>query len=66
VEGIIGLSRKLGIKVVAEGVEEQQQLDILRGVQCDFVQGFFLCRPQPPDELERALNVEDYGHAIGS
>jgi diguanylate cyclase (GGDEF)-like protein/PAS domain S-box-containing protein len=52
VEGIIGLSRKLGIKVVAEGVEEQQQLDILRGAKCDFVQGFFLCRPQPPQKLE--------------
>ena len=65
VEGIIGLSRKLGIKVVAEGVEEQQQLDILRGVKCDFVQGFLLCRPQPPGELEQALNVQAYGHAIG-
>jgi diguanylate cyclase (GGDEF)-like protein/PAS domain S-box-containing protein len=52
VEGIIDLSRRLGIKVVAEGVEEQQQLDILRGVKCDFVQGFFLCRPQPPQNLE--------------
>ncbi|RFU45112.1 EAL domain-containing protein [Paraburkholderia sp. DHOC27] len=54
VEGIIDLSRRLGIKVVAEGVEEQQQLDILRGVKCDFVQGFFLCRPQPPQDLEPA------------
>jgi EAL domain-containing protein (putative c-di-GMP-specific phosphodiesterase class I) len=52
VEGIIDLSRKLGIKVVAEGVEEQQQLDILRGAKCDFVQGFFLCTPQPPQKLE--------------
>jgi diguanylate cyclase (GGDEF)-like protein/PAS domain S-box-containing protein len=57
VEGIIGLSRKLGIKVVAEGVEEQQQLDILRGVKCDFVQGFFLCRPQAPAHLERVLDL---------
>jgi diguanylate cyclase (GGDEF)-like protein/PAS domain S-box-containing protein len=52
VEGIIDLSRKLGIKVIAEGVEELQQLDILRSVKCDFVQGFFLCRPQPPQHLE--------------
>ncbi|HEY1999894.1 putative bifunctional diguanylate cyclase/phosphodiesterase [Paraburkholderia sp.] len=57
VEGIIGLSRKLGIKVVAEGVEEQQQLDILRDVHCDFVQGFFLCRPQAPDKLSHALTL---------
>ncbi|WP_260859012.1 putative bifunctional diguanylate cyclase/phosphodiesterase [Paraburkholderia sp. BCC1885] len=66
VEGIVDLSRKLGIKVVAEGVEEQQQLDILRDVQCDFVQGFFLCRPQPPAELERMLHVGADNQTIGA
>jgi EAL domain-containing protein (putative c-di-GMP-specific phosphodiesterase class I) len=55
VEGIIGLSRKLGIKVVAEGVEEQEQLDILRQVQCDYVQGYLLSRPQPPEALTDAI-----------
>ena len=55
VEGIIGLSRKLGIKVVAEGVEEEAQLDILRQVQCDYVQGYLLCRPRAPEALEEAI-----------
>ncbi|WP_240655989.1 putative bifunctional diguanylate cyclase/phosphodiesterase [Paraburkholderia phosphatilytica] len=53
VEGIITLARKLGIKVVAEGVEEQMQLDVLRRAQCDYVQGYFLGRPQAPEQVER-------------
>jgi len=49
VEGIIGLSHKLGIDVIAEGVEQREQLDILREAKCDYVQGFFLSRPETPD-----------------
>jgi EAL domain-containing protein (putative c-di-GMP-specific phosphodiesterase class I) len=59
VEGIIGLSRKLGIKVVAEGVEEPEQLDILRQVRCDYVQGYLLARPQPPEALTDAIRCAD-------
>ncbi|MEM5343496.1 putative bifunctional diguanylate cyclase/phosphodiesterase [Paraburkholderia azotifigens] len=51
VEGIIGLARKLGIKVIAEGVEETAQLDILRQVNCDYVQGYLLSQPQAPEGL---------------
>jgi EAL domain-containing protein (putative c-di-GMP-specific phosphodiesterase class I) len=63
VEGIIGLSRKLGIKVVAEGVEEQAQLDILRCANCDFVQGYLLSRPQPPEALAGAIDSSFTGRA---
>ena len=51
VEGIIGLARKLGITVIAEGVEETAQLDILRQVNCDYVQGYLLSQPQAPEGL---------------
>jgi len=51
VEGVIGLAHKLGIQVIAEGVEEAAQLEILRRVNCDYVQGFLLSRPQPPEGL---------------
>jgi diguanylate cyclase (GGDEF)-like protein/PAS domain S-box-containing protein len=63
VEGIIGLSRKLGIKVVAEGVEEQAQLDILRRVNCDFVQGYLLSRPEPPEALAGAIGSSVAGRS---
>jgi diguanylate cyclase (GGDEF)-like protein/PAS domain S-box-containing protein len=42
---IIALARTLGIQVIAEGVETQAQLDLLRSVGCDAVQGYLFCRP---------------------
>ncbi|MDR6385781.1 putative bifunctional diguanylate cyclase/phosphodiesterase [Paraburkholderia caribensis] len=51
VEGVIGLAHKLGIEVIAEGVEEAAQLEILRQVNCDYVQGYLLSRPRAPEGL---------------
>jgi diguanylate cyclase (GGDEF)-like protein/PAS domain S-box-containing protein len=48
---IIGLGHTLGLKVVAEGVETAQEVDILRGADCDEFQGFFFARPMPAHEL---------------
>ena len=42
---IISLSHTLGLEVVAEGVEQQTQMDYLKAQQCDYIQGFFLSRP---------------------
>ena len=39
-----------GMRVVAEGVENQQQLDILKGMGCEFGQGYFWARPAPASE----------------
>ncbi len=49
---IIAMAHKLDLRVVAEGVETQEQLDYLRGLQCDEVQGFFFSKPLPVAELE--------------
>jgi diguanylate cyclase (GGDEF)-like protein/PAS domain S-box-containing protein len=49
---IITLARKLGLKVVAEGVEEPAQRDFLRAEGCDQFQGYLLGRPVPLDEFE--------------
>ena len=51
VEAIIGLSRSLGLRTIAEGVETQQQLDFLREKGCDEVQGYLFARPMLADEL---------------
>ncbi|SKA96828.1 PAS domain S-box-containing protein/diguanylate cyclase (GGDEF) domain-containing protein [Paucidesulfovibrio gracilis DSM 16080] len=45
VSTIISLARNLGLRVVAEGVEEQDQFQMLRNMQCDDVQGFMFSRP---------------------
>ena len=48
---IIDLGHALGLEVLAEGVESREQLDILRSLGCDEVQGFLLSRPLPADEF---------------
>lgn len=45
VKGIIGMARGLGLQVVAEGVETEEELAILRRLNCDAAQGFFVCAP---------------------
>jgi diguanylate cyclase (GGDEF)-like protein len=55
VAAIIGLARTLDLRVVAEGVENAQQLAFLRRHGCDEAQGFGLARPLPPEEITRLL-----------
>jgi diguanylate cyclase (GGDEF)-like protein/PAS domain S-box-containing protein len=55
VRSIIGLGRKLGLTVVAEGVETESQLESLRALGCPLVQGFFFERPLDPEALEAFL-----------
>ena len=49
IETVITLAHKIGAQVVAEGVEEQNQLTWLRSAGCDFAQGYFVGRPQPAE-----------------
>lgn len=48
---IVGLGHALGYQVIAEGVEELQQVQALHGMDCDQVQGFYFSRPVPADEI---------------
>ena len=55
VTAVIGLAHNLGIKIIAEGVETEEQLAYLRERGCDEVQGFYFSKPIPADELARLL-----------
>jgi len=55
VDTIIGLSRSLGLEVIAEGVETEQQRDRLARAGCRFYQGYLFSRPLPLDQLEAYL-----------
>ena len=55
VSAIIAMAHSLRLRVVAEGVETQEQLDFLRSQGCDAMQGFFFSRPLPADEICRLL-----------
>jgi EAL domain-containing protein (putative c-di-GMP-specific phosphodiesterase class I) len=46
----------LNLRVIAEGVETQEQLDFLRREQCAEMQGFLHSHPLPPEEFEAALD----------
>ena len=49
------MAHGLALKVVAEGVEDQQQLDFLRGERCDEVQGYLISRPMQAEGLADLL-----------
>ena len=51
VHSTINLAHHLGKRVTAEGVESQGMWDLLSILGCDFAQGYYMCRPQPLDEL---------------
>jgi diguanylate cyclase (GGDEF)-like protein len=51
VGAVVKLAHALGLRVVAEGVETSGQRDVLLGMHCDELQGFFFARPMPADSL---------------
>ena len=52
---IIAMADSMNLKVIAEGVETEGQLDFLRTKRCDEIQGYFLSRPLPSDQAEDFL-----------
>ncbi len=54
-EAIIVMAHKLGLKVVAEGVETEGQRNLLAAAGCDYAQGYLFSKPVPPAEFEKLL-----------
>jgi diguanylate cyclase (GGDEF)-like protein/PAS domain S-box-containing protein len=54
-EAIIVMAHKLGLKVIAEGVETAKQLELLSGAGCDYAQGYLFSIPVPADQFEEQL-----------
>jgi len=52
VTAIIALARSLGLRVIAEGVENLRQMEVLHRLGCGIMQGFLFSRPQPPEDIE--------------
>ncbi|WP_157269833.1 putative bifunctional diguanylate cyclase/phosphodiesterase [Azohydromonas aeria] len=55
VQAICAMAHKLGLKVVAEGVETPQQLELLQHIGCDMAQGYLLGKPMPQAEFWQLL-----------
>lgn len=50
-ESSVELAKKLNMKVVAEGVETEQDLELVTKIGCDYIQGFYIARPMPADDF---------------
>lgn len=60
VEGIVLLAQKMGIYVIAEGIEYRHQLEFLKDFRCDGIQGYYISRPLPSSDV-----VPFYDHFKG-
>src|ERR1700683_4465440 len=58
VRSTIELAHSLGLRVVAEGVEDSGSLDLLIELGCDLAQGYLISRPKPAPELDLAARHE--------
>jgi len=56
ISAIIVLGKKLGLDLIAEGVETDRQLQFLTTQMCDEIQGYLFHRPMPAKEIEKLLN----------
>ena len=61
VKAIISLAHVMDLEVVAEGVEEPEQLETLRDINCDYIQGFLWGRPLSEEEAEKLVMAGDEG-----
>ena len=55
VRSTVNMAHSLGLRVVAEGVEDEATWDLLAALKCDVAQGYYLSRPVPAEDLERWL-----------
>ena len=57
-ESVIRMAKWLGMAVIAEGVEEQEQADYLQSIGCYYIQGYYYAKPMPVEEYEKLAAVE--------
>ena len=58
VQMIIGLAHTLGMEIIAEGVESEEQARLLKEMGCDFAQGYHFAQPLPPEEIPALLSSD--------
>ncbi|MDO5563566.1 MAG: EAL domain-containing protein, partial [Synergistaceae bacterium] len=64
VESIIRMAKWLGMPVIAEGVETQQQADFLKSIGCYYVQGYLYSKPMPLDDYARLVDASGKEHSM--
>lgn len=57
-EAIVRMAKWMKLRVVAEGVEDRKEWDVLKSMECDFVQGYYFYKPMPEAEYEHILDTD--------
>ena len=55
---IVDIAKFLNVPTVAEGVEDEVQVEVLKKMGCDLIQGYYFSRPVPPEEFEKFIEAE--------
>ena len=58
---MIKLVKQFGVVTVAEGIETEEQVEVLRGIGCDMIQGYVFYRPMPEQDYESLLFEKNSG-----
>jgi diguanylate cyclase (GGDEF)-like protein len=60
-KAMIAMAKSLNIKIVAEGVEKKEELEVLKTLGCDIIQGFYFAKPMKVEELKEFIKNWDNG-----
>ncbi len=58
-EQVVAMANKLGLELLAEGVETKEQVELLRSIGCDQVQGYYYAKPMPAEEFYTLLKEQN-------
>ncbi len=61
VESIARLIQNLGLKIVAEGIETKKQIELLKMIGCDYVQGYYYSKPMNEENFENLIDTKKQG-----
>ena len=64
IRSIVDMCHQIGIKVVAEGAENQEQVEYLRNTECDSIQGYYYAKPMPADVFDQYVDMTERGGRI--
>ena len=63
---MIDIARLLEVPVIAEGIETKEQMELLKKLGCDIIQGYYFSKPLPPEEfavlIEKELKETNYAY----
>ncbi|MGI6105497.1 MAG: EAL domain-containing protein [Raoultibacter sp.] len=65
-DAVVSMAHTMGLSVIAEGAETEEQVEFLKSINCDFVQGYYFYRPLPVESLEALLGQENIIDYLGA